>query len=91
MTAEVQIRDHVLWAAHVRGDEALRAWLESVPAGAEVELVLDGWRATWRKMADGRDGRPTAGFKPIGAAQRRWDGLQTDRGRWISIRLADEL
>lgn len=90
MGAEVQVRDHVIWVSHIRGDEALKAWLLTVPAGALVELELDGWRASWAKMADGKDGRPTPGFKPIGGAEARWKELQSESGRWMSIRLCED-
>ena len=90
MAAEVQVRDHVIWISHIRGDEDLKTWLASVPAGALVELELDGWRCSWAKMADGKDGRPTPGLRPLGAAENRWNGMQNERGRWMSIRLCED-
>jgi hypothetical protein len=90
LSAQVEVRDHVLWISHIRGDDELKAWLGSVPAGALVEFALDGWRASWRKMADGTDGRPTPGFKPVGAAEGRWEALQRERGRWMAIELCQD-
>ncbi|WP_374469921.1 hypothetical protein [Phenylobacterium sp.] len=90
MAAEIQLRDHVIWISHIRGDDELKSWLTSVPAGALIELELDGWRAAWRKMDDGKDGRPTSGFKPVGGAEVRWNELQSERGRWMSLRLCED-
>lgn len=88
--AEVQILDDVLWIKHIRNDEALKDWLAAAPAGILVELEIDGWRASWRKMADGPDGRPTPGFKPFSYARAQWEKLRRQRGRWASIKLCDD-
>ena len=90
MVGQVQVRDHVLWTSHISGDDEFKVWLNEVPAGALVDLEIDGWRASWRKMADGKDGRATPGFKPLGWAETRWEQLQAERGRWLSIALCED-
>ena len=40
-----------------------------------IELEIDGERGAWRKMDNGKDGRPTPGLRPIGAAQDHWREL----------------
>lgn len=88
--AEVQILDDVLWIKHIRNDEALQAVLAEAPAGMMIGLEIDGWRASWVKMADGLDGRPTPGLRPHRHAKRRWDAMRGDRGRWVTIRLYED-
>lgn len=90
MAGRIQIRDDVIWISHIEGDDDLKAWLQTVPAGATVDLQIDGWRASWVKMADSPDGRPTAGFKPDKFAQARWKAMLSDRGRWCSVSLSEE-
>jgi len=81
----VEIRDHALWIKHIRQNEALKKVLTNLPAGNLVELRIDGYRGMWKKMADGSDGRPTAGIKGIGTARDHWHGLQKKRGDLVSI------
>lgn len=85
---EVQVRDHALWIRHINGGPAVQTWLESVPGGATVHLEVDGVSGDWRKMADGKDGRPTQGLKPITEPSRsKWHALQTSRGAFVSFSL----
>lgn len=88
--AELQIVDDVIWIKHIRNGEALQAWLADVPGDALVDLEIDGWRASWLKMSDGPDGRPTPGLKPHRHAKRRWGEMRNDRGRWVTVRLCDD-
>jgi hypothetical protein len=89
--AEVEIRDHVLWFTNIRGDDALVDWLRSVPAGALVDLVVDGMQGGWRKMAEGAGGQPTPGLNPLtGKARAHWRRLQSRRGDFVSISLCDD-
>ena len=82
----VEVRDHVLWVKHIDGAERTLAWLSAIPAGEIVGLVVDGVSGEWRKMNDGKDGRPTPGFMPIGdASKAHWHGLQDRRGNWVSL------
>lgn len=85
---EVTIRDVVMWTKHIHGDTALNAHLQRLSAGGDVELVVDGVRGHWRKMADGKDGRPTTGLTPQGRMQDFWRELYASRrGQSVSIAL----
>ncbi len=83
--AVVEVRDHALWIKHVHGDEDLSARLRGLSAGALIELAVDGVRGHWKKMADGKDGRPTDGLRALGTARHEWLELQAERGRLVSI------
>ncbi len=88
----VEVRDHVLWISHVAGDPLLREWLEAVPAGAVLDLNVDGVAGVWRRIADGTDGRSSPGFKPVSEPIRsHWHKLQTSRGTHVSFRVDGHL
>lgn len=87
-TALVEVRDHALWINHVRPAGPLTDMLKSIEPGADVSLKVNGQVGLWRKMATGRDGRPTHGFKPLGGAQAAWHELQNSRGLKVTIGLA---
>jgi len=40
-------------------------------------------------MADGKDGRPTPGIKPIGLTKNHWHALQDQRGDIVTIQEID--
>ena len=82
----VEIRDHALWIKHIHQNEALRQELLQLAAGELIELQVDGFRGMWKKMDDGRDGRPTPGIKAIGKAREHWHGLQDRRGALVPIK-----
>lgn len=87
---QVEVRDHVLWVAHIDGDAEVRSWLESMPAGAIVDLQVDGVAGVWRKLSDGSDGRPSAGFKPVNEPIRsHWHRLQSRRGVIVRLQIND--
>jgi len=89
-TALVEVRDAVLWCKHIRGSGVLRDSLLALPEGASVELLVDGQRGTWEKMRNGRDGRPTPGLKPHGAARADWQDLSREkRGMSVTIALLE--
>ncbi|MGI9271205.1 MAG: hypothetical protein ACR2QT_05475 [Woeseiaceae bacterium] len=82
----VEVRDHALWIKHIHGNEPLKERLLALPSGALVELQVSGFRGMWKKMDDGKDGRPTAGIKALGKARDQWHALQTDRGELVTIK-----
>lgn len=87
---QVQIRDHALWIRHIEGDPQTKAWLEQAPAGALLHLEVDGVPGDWRKMADGSDGRPTPGLKPVTEPGRsHWHALQDRRGEAVSLMVSE--
>jgi hypothetical protein len=82
----VEIRDHALWIKHIHGNEPLKDALLELGGGELVELEVAGFRGMWKKMDDGKDGRPTPGVKALGKARDHWHGLQSDRGELVTIR-----
>ena len=83
--ALVEVRDHALWAKHIHGNESLKAKILAMPGKCLIELVVDGKTGFWKKMDDGKDGRPTPGLKGVGDAQKSWHQLQDRRGSLVSI------
>jgi hypothetical protein len=82
----IEARDYVLWIKHLHGDAALRDELLALPAGAVVNLMVDGMAGTWVKMQDGRGGTPTPGLKALGSARDHWHGLfRARRGAVVEI------
>jgi hypothetical protein len=68
----MEIRDNVIWTKHLHGDPALVKRLNETSAGTMRKFVVDGLVGYWEKMADGKDGRPTNGYRPIGNNNGRW-------------------
>jgi hypothetical protein len=91
MTAHTEVRDYVIWSKHLHGDLRLPARIEALEAGETIELEVDGVPGTWRKMDQGKDGRPTPGIRPLGSAQAFWRDLyRSRRGAVVSVALAAE-
>lgn len=88
MYAETTVRDVVVWTKHLHGDQALTQQLAELRGGEQIELLVEGVRGFWRKMSDGRDGRPTNGLRPVGRMQAFWSELyQSRRGDAVRIEL----
>jgi hypothetical protein len=81
----VEIRDHSLWPKHIHGNEPLKRKLLGMPEGTLIELEVDGFLGTWKKMSNGKDGLPMPGIRAIGPARQHWHGLQIRRGQLVSI------
>jgi hypothetical protein len=77
--AEVVVGAPVLWTKHIHGEPGLVQRLQALSAGETIELAVAGHRGVWRKMEDGRDGRPTPGLRPVGSAEAFWRGLRDRR------------
>jgi len=89
--AETAVKDVVVWTKHVHGDRRVTARLKSLKGGEDVELLVDGVRGLWRKMADGVDGRPTAGLRPVGRMQQLWKELYASRrGETVKLELPED-
>ena len=73
--AALTVNGVVLWTRNIHGDAHLREGLSQLPGGEEIELVVNGVRGHWRKMADGKDGRSTPGLAPRGRMQAVWREL----------------
>lgn len=88
--AQTEIKDHVIWAKHVHGDVELAARIVGMRPGDLIVLSVDGVTGRWRKMDDGKDGRPTAGLRPVGDASDHWqDMFKHRRGEVVSLAIAD--
>ena len=81
----VEVRDHVIWAKHIHGNNPLKTDITELKAGCSIKLEIDGFLGTWEKMADGKDGRPTFGIKPREDARTHWHKLQDRRGACVTI------
>jgi len=89
--ANATISDYVIWAKHIHDDASLTARVLGMRAGETIELEIDGERGAWRKMDNGKDGRPTPGLRPIGAAQDHWRELyKSRRGQVVSLDVVRE-
>ena len=86
MMPYVKIRDDSLWASHIEGDNALRERIVRLPAGASIELEVDGIVGQWEKAKIGKDGRPTSAIKPVGPMRDIWKRFQVRRGEIVAIR-----
>ena len=62
--------------------------LGSMPEDTRVIFEIDGTQGEFAKMADGKDGRPTPGYKPIGAMKEVWSKLQR-RGDRVSFKIIE--
>jgi hypothetical protein len=82
----LKIRDDLLWAKQIEGDHELRHRIISLPAGAMIDLEVDGIVGHWEKAKAGKDGRMTQAVKPIGPMREIWKKFQARRGEIVSIR-----
>lgn len=83
--ATMIIRDDVLWARHIEGDPDLARRIRALPADDAIVLRIEGRPVRFRKMRDGRDGRPTEGVRPDPAFAEFWKALQARRGAMITV------
>jgi hypothetical protein len=82
----LRLKDDVIWASHIEGDDQLRERLKSLRSGGLIELEVAGIVGQWEKMKTGKDGRTTTGVKPIGPMRDVWKRFQQRRGEVIPIR-----
>lgn len=89
----VKISDYVVWFKHLHTRSLLEK-LQAIPALGEVSLETDGVIGRWQRMANGNDGRPVFGIKPVGAMKSVWgEWYRKRRGELVEIRdvqLADD-
>ena len=86
--ARTTISDFVIWAKQIHDDEDLGQRIAALNAGQTIDLIVDGVRGVWRKMDDGKDGRPTRGVRPLGQAQVFWRALyESRRGDVVTVEL----
>ncbi|MDP2258111.1 MAG: hypothetical protein Q8J89_00160 [Caulobacter sp.] len=77
--ASTTVSDFVIWTKHIHGAEVLVEHVLALRAGETIDLRIDGVVGTWRKMDDGKDGRPTPGLRPLGLAKDHWARLYDSR------------
>jgi hypothetical protein len=82
----LKIEDDLLWAKKIEGDTELRDRIKMLPAGATIDLEIDGIVGHWEKAKVGKDGRPTAAVKPVGPMREIWKRFQARRGEIVKVR-----
>jgi len=88
--ATTTVSDYVIWTKHIHGDAGLADDIARLAAGETIDLRIDSVDGTWRKMDDGRDGRPTSGLRPLGRTLTFWNGLyKSRRGDVVSLERLD--
>jgi hypothetical protein len=88
--AMTTVSDFVIWTKHIHGDGRLAARVEDLAAGDTISLRVAGDVGVWRKMDDGKDGRPTPGLRPLGKAQDAWRQLyRSRRGDTVTLEAID--
>jgi len=86
--ARTTISDFVIWAKQIHDDEDIGQRIAALNAGQTIDLIVDGIRGVWRKMDDGKDGRPTRGIRPLGQTQAFWRSLyESRRGDVVTLEL----
>lgn len=89
--AHTTVSDFVIWTKHIHGDPRVEEHILALKAGETIELKVDGVRGPWRRMSDGKDGRPTRGIRPVGRMQDFWNELYASRRKdVVTLELADD-
>lgn len=81
--------DDVIWFKNVHADSDTIALLRHLPASTRLKLEIDGHRGDWERMADGRDGRPTYGLRPVGKTVEFWKSMKAKRGDYLNFKIVD--
>jgi len=77
--AQTTVSDFVICTKHLHGDSNLVERVMALAPGDTINLKVEGVVGPWRKMDDGKDGRPTRGIRPIGKMQAWWSELYASR------------
>jgi len=86
--ATTTISDFVIWIKHVHDGADITQRILDLQAGETINLTVDGMPGTWRKMDDGKDGRPTRGIRPLGRTQDVWRSwFSARRGELVNLEL----
>ena len=85
----VKIADNSLWIKHIDIDKDASVLLGYMPEDTRVIFEIDGTQGEFAKMADGKDGRPTPGYKPVGAMKEFWSTLQRRRGERVPFKIIE--
>ncbi len=87
--ATVLNNDDAIWLKNVNADANALALLRQVPAGTALKLEIEGVAGEWVRMADGKDGRPTLGLRPVGKTMEFWKSLKSRRGEYLEFKVID--
>ncbi len=87
--ATVLNNDDAIWLKNVNADPQTAALLAQLAGGARLKIEIEGVRGDWERMADGKDGRPTYGLKPVGETLRFWKVMKNRRGEYLSFKIVD--
>lgn len=89
--SQMIMRDHAIWVKHIK-NERIAAEIAALKPNAPIALRVDGMPMLFRKMRDGRDGRPISGIRPDEAFKACWNRICRERrGEAVDIELADAL
>ena len=90
--AIAEVNDYVLWAKHIRGDDGLLERVKRLKGGESIALKVEGFAGEWLRMADGADGRPTHGLRPVDRMKRFWRELYESRpGALVSVEIVEDI
>jgi hypothetical protein len=81
--------DDAIWLKNVNADANAMALLRQVPAGTHLKLEIEGVSGDWVRMANGKDGRPTLGLKPVGKTLEFWKTMKARRGEYLEFKIVD--
>ncbi len=81
--------DDAIWLKNVNADHNTVALLKQLPAGTRLKLEIEGVRGDWERMADGKDGRPTYGLKPVAKTAEEWKAMKSRRGEFLTFKVVD--
>ena len=88
--AFAEVKDDVIWVKHIRGDDRLVERVMRLSGGESIALRVEGFVGEWRRMADGVDGRPTHGLRPVDRMKTFWRELyETRPGALVAIELVE--
>lgn len=81
--------DDAIWLKNVNADANALALLRQIPAGTSLKLEIEGVVGNWERMANGKDGRPTLGLKPVGETLKFWKSMKSRRGEYLELKVID--
>lgn len=81
--------DDAIWLKNVNADSNTVSLLKQIPGGTRLKLEIEGVRGDWERMADGKDGRPTFGLKPVAKTAEYWKSMKTRRGEYLEFKVVD--
>lgn len=82
------IRDHTIWVKHINDAPQIVRKIMSLEQNTPVALIIENKPVLFRKMRNGKDGRPTDGIRPDEDFKQFWKEMyEARRGETVSIEL----